>query len=602
MDDQNTNATGKRDPVHLPERFTLPEVLDALVADGILRAQDARLLKSVAHASPDTGRHPFLVIADRGWPHASEPQRKLSMDDMVQWLARGTGLPVREIDPLKLDTARATSIMSQAYARRFGLLPLEVHDDHVLIGVASPETADWLPELERVLGKRIERVIVAPDEIERYLEEFYALSHSVLGARAGQNERLDGVQNLEQLVEMGRKGQLDANDRHVVTIVDWLLQYAYEQRASDIHLEPRREAGNVRFRIDGVMHQVYQFPPPVMAAVVSRLKILGRMDVAEKRRPQDGRIKTRTPGGNEIELRLSTMPTAFGEKLVLRIFDPEVLVRDFSELGFSDEDLRQWESLTTRPNGIVLVTGPTGSGKTTTLYTTLLQLARPEVNVCTVEDPIEMVEPRLNQMQVQPAIGVDFASGIRTLMRQDPDIIMVGEIRDLETAEMAIQAALTGHLVFSTLHTNDAPSAITRLLELGVAPYLLKATLLGVLAQRLVRTLCPACRHPVAPDEGIWQSLVRPWTAPLPERVYEPGGCPECRQTGYRGRIGLYELLVVTDRFKEAVCADADLLALRRLAIAEGMKTLRLDGARKVGRGLTSMEEVLRVTPAGTEL
>ncbi|HHJ12316.1 MAG TPA: type II/IV secretion system protein [Chromatiales bacterium] len=602
MDDQNTNAAGKRDPVHLPERFTLPEVLDALVGDGILRAQDARLLKSVAHASADSGRHPFLVIADRGWPHASEPQRKLSMDDMVQWLARGTGLPVREIDPLKLDTARATSIMSQAYARRFGLLPLEVHEDHVVIGVASPETADWLPELERVLGKRIERVIVAPDEIERYLEEFYALSHSVLGARAGQNERLDGVQNLEQLVEMGRKGQLDANDRHVVTIVDWLLQYAYEQRASDIHLEPRREAGNVRFRIDGVMHQVYQFPPPVMAAVVSRLKILGRMDVAEKRRPQDGRIKTRTPGGNEIELRLSTMPTAFGEKLVLRIFDPEVLVRDFSELGFSDEDLRQWESLTTRPNGIVLVTGPTGSGKTTTLYTTLLRLARPEVNVCTVEDPIEMVEPRLNQMQVQPAIGVDFASGIRTLMRQDPDIIMVGEIRDLETAEMAIQAALTGHLVFSTLHTNDAPSAITRLLELGVAPYLLKATLLGVLAQRLVRTLCPACRRPVAPDEGIWQSLVRPWTAPLPERVYEPGGCPECRQTGYRGRIGLYELLVVTDRFKEAVCADADLLALRRLAIAEGMKTLRLDGARKVGRGLTSMEEVLRVTPAGTEL
>jgi len=324
------------------------------------------------------------------------------------------------------------------------------------------------------------------------------------------------------------------------------------------------------------------------------------MDVAEKRRPQDGRIKTRTPGGSEIELRLSTMPTAFGEKLVLRIFDPEVMVRDFSELGFARDDLQRWEALGAQPNGIVLVTGPTGSGKTTTLYSTLLRLARPEVNVCTVEDPIEMVEPRLNQMQVQPAIGVDFASGIRTLMRQDPDIIMVGEIRDLETAEMAIQAALTGHLVFATLHTNDAPSAITRLLELGVAPYLLRATLLGVLAQRLVRTLCPACKRPQATDERLWQSLVRPWNVKPPEQVFEPEGCPECRHTGYRGRIGIYELLTVTDRFKSSVGPDTDLAELRRLAMAEGMKTLRLDGARKVGQGLTSIGEVLRVTPAGS--
>ncbi|RMG55378.1 MAG: type II/IV secretion system protein [Gammaproteobacteria bacterium] len=600
MDETLTAEQAGKQAVHLPQRFVLAEVLDALVADGILREADARLLKSVSAASTGAGRHPFVIIADRGWRHASEPDRALTMDDMVQWLAQGTGLPIREIDPLRIDAARATGIMSHAYARRFGLLPLEVHDDHVVIGVASPETADWMPELERVLGKRIERVIVAPDEIEHYLDEFYALSHSVLGAHAGQNERLDGVQNLEQLVEMGRKGQLDANDQHVVTIVDWLLQYAYEQRASDIHLEPRREQGQVRFRIDGVLHPVYQFPPSVMGAVTSRLKILGRMDVAEKRRPQDGRIKTRTPGGSEIELRLSTMPTAFGEKLVLRIFDPEVMVRDFSELGFARDDLQRWEALGAQPNGIVLVTGPTGSGKTTTLYSTLLRLARPEVNVCTVEDPIEMVEPRLNQMQVQPAIGVDFASGIRTLMRQDPDIIMVGEIRDLETAEMAIQAALTGHLVFATLHTNDAPSAITRLLELGVAPYLLRATLLGVLAQRLVRTLCPACKRPQATDERLWQSLVRPWNVKPPEQVFEPEGCPECRHTGYRGRIGIYELLTVIDRFKSSVGPDTDLAELRRLAMAEGMKTLRLDGARKVGQGLTSIGEVLRVTPAGS--
>ncbi len=292
-------------------------------------------------------------------------------------------------------------------------------------------------------------------------------------------------------------------------------------------MEPRRDAGNVRFRIDGVLHQVYQIPTPVMAAMTSRIKILGRMDVVEKRRPQDGRIKTRTPDGDEVELRLSTMPTAFGEKLVMRIFNPDVLVKDFTELGFSEEDKERWSQLVTRPHGIILVTGPTGSGKTTTLYSTLKQLAQPDVNVCTIEDPIEMVEPQFNQMQVQAAIGLDFAAGVRTLMRQDPDIIMVGEIRDQETADMAIQAALTGHLVLSTLHTNDAPSAVTRLLDIGVEPYLLHSTILGVLAQRLVRTLCPHCREPVTIDEETWRSLTLPWRLPLPpvelQRARLPG-------------------------------------------------------------------------------
>ena len=302
--------------------------------------------------------------------------------------------------------------------------------------------------------------------------------------------------NLEQMIELGRAGKLDANDRYVVNIVDWLLQYAFDQRASDIHLEPRRDNSDVRFRIDGVLHLVYQLPTVVMSAVISRIKVLGRMDLAEKRRPQDGRIKTKAPAGHEVELRLSTMPTVFGEKLVMRIFDPEVTIRTFDELGFSEAELDAWKKMVSAPHGIILVTGPTGSGKTTTLYSTLKYLAKPEVNVCTVEDPIEMVEPRFNQMQVHPVIGLDFASGLRTFLRQDPDIIMVGEIRDLETADMAIQAALTGHLVFSTLHTNDAPSAIIRLMDIGVPHYLIRATLLGVVAQRLVRTLCPHCREP----------------------------------------------------------------------------------------------------------
>jgi general secretion pathway protein E len=387
----------------------------------------------------------------------------------------------------------------------------------------------------------------------------------------------------------------------VVKVVDWLWQYAFEQRASDIHIEPRREAGLVRFRIDGVLHQVYQIPPSVLAAMTSRIKILGRMDVVEKRRPQDGRIKTRMVNGDEVELRLSTLPTAFGEKLVMRIFDPEVLVRDFRELGFSDDDHKRWKEMTERPNGIVLVTGPTGSGKTTTLYSTLKSLATPEVNVCTIEDPIEMIEPAFNQMQVHQAIDLGFAEGVRALMRQDPDIIMVGEIRDLETAEMAVQSALTGHLVLSTLHTNDAPSAVTRLLELGIAPYLLNATFNGVMGQRLLRTLCPHCKQPMelnrAEDQAAWDALVAPFKSTRPATVYKPVGCLECRMTGFMGRVGIYETLQHTPAIKLMIAGGADLAAVREQAMKEGMKPLRVSGAMKVATGFTTIDEVLKVAP-----
>ncbi len=403
--------------------------------------------------------------------------------------------------------------------------------------------------------------------------------------------------NLEQLVELGRRGQLDANDHHIVSIVDWLLQYAFESRASDIHLEPRRDKSEVRFRIDGVMHLAYQVPTPVMGAIVSRIKTLGRMDVAEKRRPLDGRLKTKTPEGTEVELRLSTIPTALGEKMVLRIFDPAVLVKSFADLGLGDEDLRRWDVMVAQPHGIILVTGPTGSGKTTTLYSTLKRLATPDVNVCTIEDPVEMVEPSFNQMQVQPQIGLDFASGVRALLRQDPDILMIGEIRDRETAEIAVQAALTGHLVLSTLHTNDAPSAVTRLLELGVPAYLLGDTLLGVLAQRLLRTLCPHCKQPAAVDEHAWRGLVHPYRVAAPASVNHPKGCLECRHTGYLGRTGIYEVLTLTPALRALIKPDIDTAALRALAIKEGMRPLQVAGARKVHAGLTTVEEVKRVAP-----
>ncbi|PKM46669.1 MAG: type II secretion system protein E [Gammaproteobacteria bacterium HGW-Gammaproteobacteria-1] len=578
----------------------LGRVLDQLVADGLLDAERGNTLKAVAPAMARQ-QHPLITIAQHKWPDARAPQRVLDLPLLTEWLAGKSGLDSARIDPLKVDVPAITAVMSYAYARRFNILALEVRPDEVVVATAEPAVREWERELTRILGKRIVRVLVDPEQISRYLIEFYTLSHSVRAASDDnrQGER-SGVQNLEQLMELGRAGKLEADDQHIVSIVDWLLQYAYAQRASDIHIEPRREQTNIRFRIDGVMHMVYQIPVSVATAVTSRIKILGRMDVSEKRRPQDGRLKTRSAQGNEVELRLSTMPTAFGEKLVMRIFDPDVLVKDYQALGFSSSETQLWTRLINEPTGIILVTGPTGSGKTTTLYTTLKELATPEVNICTIEDPVELVEPSFNQMQVQHNIGLDFASGVRTLLRQDPDIIMVGEIRDRETAEMAVQAALTGHLVFSTLHTNDASSAITRLLEIGVPPYLIKATVLGVLGQRLVRTLCPHCKETAPLDDDLWQSLVAPWKVNRPAGVSRPVGCLECRQTGYRGRVGVYEMLEMTPALKALVTADCDIARLRRQAISDGMRPLRLNGAQKVANGVTTIEEVLKVAPPET--
>jgi general secretion pathway protein E len=584
-------------------RLTLPEVVDALIDAGVVPRVEAEKFRQERRYFRGEA-HPLTVIAEQRWKspeNAPAPNRLLDLDVLTEWLAQWSGLGYYHIDPLKVNLAAVTDVMSSAYATRFRILPVEVRLNEVVIATAEPFMRAWEVELKPILKKEIRLVIANPEDIARYQVEFYNLAKSVKGALSRGDVGGTGVSNFEQLVEMGKqKGNLDANDQHVVRIVDWLWQYAFEQRASDIHIEPRRDIGLVRFRIDGVLHQVYQIPMAVLNAMTSRIKILGRMDVVEKRRPQDGRIKTRSPDGQEIELRLSTLPTAFGEKLVMRIFDPEVLVRDLSELGFSSEDAERWQGMTARPNGIILVTGPTGSGKTTTLYSTLKQLATNEVNVCTLEDPIEMIEPAFNQVQVVADIGMDFATGIRALMRQDPDIIMVGEIRDIDTAEMAIQAALTGHLVLSTLHTNDAPTAITRLLDLGVPPYLLHSTVLGVMAQRLVRTLCPHCKKAGglrAEDEALWQGLVAPWKSKKPSQLYHPVGCLECRMTGYMGRLGIYEIMPMTADLKSLVSAHTDLLQFRERAIKSGMHPLRISGARKVAAGLTTIEEVIKVAP-----
>ena len=586
----------------VPDRkLPLVDVLAWLEADGMLTAERVALLRGLAERGSYDDQHPLSMIGKRGWQDARPPHAPLTVESLTVWLAQKVKLPYFRIDPLKLDMRRITGVISQGYASRFKVLPVEVTADEIVVATSEPYEREWEREINQIQNKKIRRVLSNPDDINRYLVEFYSISRSVIGAES-QNlgSAATGIQNFEQLIELSRAGKLDVNDQHVVSIVDWLLQYAFDQRASDIHIEPRREAGLIRFRIDGVLHQVYQFPSAVLAPVTSRIKILARMDISEKRRPQDGRIKTRNPNGQEVELRISSMPTAFGEKLVMRIFDPTVLLRSFRELGISEQDEKFWQGMIDNPHGIILVTGPTGSGKTTTLYTTLKQLAQPDVNVCTVEDPIEMVDPALNQMQVQPNIDLTFANGVRTLLRQDPDIIMIGEIRDAETAEMAVQASLTGHLVLSTLHTNDAPSSISRLLDLGVPPYLLQSTLLAVIAQRLVRTLCPHCKQEAELGDQEWDSLVAPWKAQNPKRVFNAIGCLECRNTGYKGRIGLYEMLGFTPAIKKLITADFDMDALRQEAMRTGMKPLRLRGAQKVAEGVTTVEEVLRVVPPPT--
>ena len=580
-------------------KLKLAELLGLLVTDGMVSQSDADALIAERRIHRED-THPLTVISDRGWKSQTPHHRKLTLEFLTEWMAKKFGLEYFHIDPLKIDFSNLTDLMSIDYANRFAIMPIRIEDDDLVVATAEPFLRAWESTLEHTSRKNIRRVISSPTDINRYLVEFYNLARSVKSATRATTSS-SNLASFEQLVELGKtKKQFDADDQHIVHIVDWLWQYAFDQRASDIHIEPRREIGLVRFRIDGVLHQVHQLPMSVVTAMTSRIKLLGRMDLMEKRRPQDGRVKTRTEDGQEIELRLSTLPTAFGEKLVMRIFDPEVLVRDFSELGFSDDDRARWAQMTSRPNGIILVTGPTGSGKTTTLYSTLKQLATPEVNVCTLEDPIEMIEPAFNQMQVQPGIDLTFADGVRALMRQDPDIIMIGEIRDLETAEMAIQAALTGHLVLSTLHTNDAPSAITRLLDLGIPPYLLNATLLGVMAQRLVRTLCPHCKQPQPAqdsDNELWDHLVAPWKAARPKQLQRPQGCLECRMTGYSGRIGIYEILLMSPELRKIINAETNIAILREQANREGMKPLRISGAQKVAAGLTTLEEVLKTSP-----
>jgi general secretion pathway protein E len=514
---------------------------------------------------------------------------------LAEALAHYAGLRFIKINPLNLDLDVVTTALSGPFARKHGLIAISKTDTTLTVAVHDPTAPFPLDDIRRVTGLDVERVVATRTDVEALSRAFYGLKTSLKSAEKQLASSWLSVDLGNQEFLSADAGELDPAAAPVVKALDHILSYAFEQRASDIHFEPKREATLVRLRIDGVLHEVHLIPKRVYQAIVSRIKLLSGCNLAEKRRPQDGRIK-REQSGREVEIRVSTMPTAFGEKAVLRIFDPDVLLKRVEELGFARSELPLVFDFLSRPTGIILVTGPTGSGKTTTLYSALKHLARPEVNIITIEDPIEMVLDDFNQVSVKPQIDVTFATALRTVLRQDPDIIMVGEIRDSETAEYAVQAALTGHLVLSTLHTNDAPSSITRLLDLRVPNFLITSTVIGILAQRLVRVICSHCAEEYFPGAEEALALGVPIEELSGRGLRRGKGCLHCRQTGYSGRDGIFEILPLTDSIRRLVSEHADSPRLFDAARKSGMRTLRESAVAKVLEGRTTVSEMVRVT------
>ena len=577
-------------------------VADLLARQGLVSPENAELIRKEARQLPAHRRSArayeqqavaYELIQTLHLPNARDGG-VIGEYEIARAIAADAGLEFVRIDSLSLDADLIESKISRPFAKRHRMLPLQMVEGRLRVACANPYDIEAIDSFRRIAGREPELVVASEPDILRALTEFYGLRHAVKRAERDLSAGID-LGNLEQLVRMKSESEIESSDQHIVNAVEFMLQHAYDTRASDIHLEPKRDVSLARFRIDGVLHDIQTMPKIVHAAVVSRIKTMSRLDIAEKRRPQDGRVKT-TRGGREIELRVSTLPVAFGEKVVMRIFDPEVLMQDLSGLGFYPEELILFQEFISRPHGIILVTGPTGSGKTTTLYSALKAIANREINVTTIEDPIEMVIEDFNQTSVQSKVGIDFARALRHILRQDPDVIMVGEIRDGDTAQYAIQAALTGHLVFSTLHTNDAASSISRLVDLGVERFLISSTLIGTMAQRLVRRICPHCtseRH-LSNEEAATLRL----TVPAGKRikVQEGRGCFECRGTGYLGRTGIFEILAVDDAIKALILEGADAPAIKREAAKNGMRTLRQSALRKLAEGLTTFEEVVRVT------
>jgi general secretion pathway protein E len=578
-------------------------VADILVRQGYLTPEQGETIKQEAKALPSRLRSStayeqkavaYDLIAQLRLPNQRDSGSSIGEADVAQAIAADARLEHVRIDTLNLNADLIESKMSRPFARRHRMIPLDMSNGRLRVACANPYDIEGLDSFRRIAGREIQLVVASEPEVLKAITEFYGLRHSVKRAERDLTAGID-LGNLEQLVRMKSEAEIESSDQHVVNAVEFMLQHAFESRASDIHIEPKREESLIRFRIDGVLHDIQKMPKIVHAAVTSRIKTMSRLDIAEKRKPQDGRVKMNRAGG-EIELRVSTLPVAFGEKIVMRIFDPQVVMQDLSGLGFYPDELQTFNDFISRPHGIILVTGPTGSGKTTTLYSALKTICTRDINVTTIEDPIEMVCQEFNQTEVQLKVGITFASALRHILRQDPDVIMVGEIRDPETAQYAIQAALTGHLVFSTLHTNDAASSISRLVDLGVERFLINSTLIGAMAQRLMRRICPNCvteRYLEADEIGMLRLAV-----PTGKRVKvkEGEGCFECRNTGYFGRSGIFEIMPLDDAVKNLIIQGADAPEIKREAVKNGMRTLRQSALRKLAEGVTTFEEVVRVT------
>jgi general secretion pathway protein E len=578
-------------------------VADVLLRQGLISPAQAEEIKKEARQLPSRAKAPstyeqkavaYDLVSSLRYPSLRDPKVTIGEQEIAQAIAADSSLESVQIDTLSLDADLIESKISRPFAKRHRMIPLSMINGRLKVACANPYDIEGIDAFRRIAGRDVQLVVASEPDILRAITEFYGLRHSVKRAERDLSAGID-LGNLEQLVRMKNESEIESSDQHIVNAVEFMLQHAFDTRASDIHVEPKREFSLIRFRIDGVLHDIQSIPKIVHAAILSRLKTLSRLDIAEKRRPQDGRIKT-TRAGKEIELRVSTLPVAFGEKIVMRIFDPDVLMQDLSGLGFYPEETVVFNEFITRPHGIILVTGPTGSGKTTTLYSALKSIATRELNITTIEDPIEMVLEEFNQTAVQAKVGIDFAGALRHILRQDPDVIMVGEIRDGETAQYAIQAALTGHLVFSTLHTNDASTSISRLIDLGVERFLISSTLIGAMAQRLVRKICTKCvtERMLSTEEAFSLRLTVPPGKKI--KVKEGQGCHDCRGTGYLGRCGIFEILPIDESIKHLIVEGRDAPEIKREAVKNGMRTLRQSALRKLAEGVTTFEEVVRVT------
>ncbi|MGB5685028.1 MAG: GspE/PulE family protein [Candidatus Electrothrix sp.] len=591
------------------------KLLDLLISQRLLTAkqkqfvlrhkerQSQQLIK-LQGGQKQAGRgYPDMVdiLASLKLEVATEKQPRILTEELImRAVSRKLGIPFKKLDPLELDIEIVTKTIPRSFAINHLILPFEIRNGVLQVVTYDPDNKTPLQDIEQVNQTELKPYLSTRSDIRKILSEFFGFQRSITAAESqfsstGSASTVD-IGNLEQYVKLSSAQELSSTDQHIKAAVNHLFNYALEQRASDIHVEPKRDSCLIRYRIDGILHTIYKLPKAVHSAITSRIKALARLDIAEKRRPQDGRIKIGQRDGKEAELRVSTIPVSFGEKTVMRILDTNVIFQDLNELGFSKRDKAVYNSFITAPHGIVLVTGPTGSGKSTTLYSTLKKIASPEINIVTVEDPVEMVHEDFNQISVQPQIDVTFSTILRNILRQDPDVIMIGEIRDFDTATHAVQAALTGHLVFSTLHTNDAVSTIVRLQDLGLEPFLIGSTMLGALAQRLVRKICPHCIEPYQVDIEELQKMGFPISGQGQIELKRGKGCKECRKTGYSGRMGVFEVFPLSDKIKKMVADKVTDAELRQVAIREGMTTLNEDAWQKVRNGLTTVEEALRIS------